>query len=62
MSPTDYLAKMNLEYADKYGTTLVRALDDELRGIAQNAALFMLGMKIKPYEQIAKLIEKACKG
>ena len=37
-------------------------LADELSGISQDAALFMIGMKIKPYEEIAKLIEKAVRG
>jgi hypothetical protein len=34
-------------------------LAEELAGISQDAALFMIGMKIKPYEEIAKFIEKA---
>jgi len=50
---------MNLQYADKHGLTLVKMLETELSGIAKDAALFMIGMKIKPYEEVAKLIEKS---
>ena len=50
---------MNLQYADKHGITLVKMLETELSGIAKDAALFMIGMKIKPYEAVAKLIEKS---
>lgn len=53
---------MNLQYADKYGLTLVKMLETEMSGISQDAALFMIGMKIKPYQEIAKLIEKAVRS
>ena len=46
-----------LDSADKHGITLVKMLEVELSGISKDAALFMIGMKIKPYEEIAKLIE-----
>lgn len=58
-SPSEYLLKMNLQYADKHGLTLVKMLETELGGMAQDAALIMLGMKIKPTEEAAKLIHKA---
>jgi len=61
-SPPEYLLKMNLQYADKHGLTLVKMLETEMGGISKEAAGFMFGMKIKPYEEIAKLIERACKG
>lgn len=60
--PPEYLKKLNLLYADKYGYTLMKSLEREVGGDAGRAGLFMLGMKLKPYETIAKLIEKACKG
>jgi len=50
---------MNLQYADKHGLTLVKMLETEMGGISKEAAGFMFGMKIKPYEEIAKLIERA---
>lgn len=61
-SPAEYLKELNMVYAEKYGYTLVKAVEKELRGHAREAALFMLGMKLKPYEEVAKLIEKGCKG
>lgn len=51
-----------LDAVDKHGITLVKMLAVELSGISQDAALFMIGMKIKPYEEIAKLIEKAVRA
>lgn len=61
-SPPEYLKKLNLLYADKYGFTLIKAMETEVGGDAGRAGLFMLGMKLKPYETVAKLIDKACKG
>jgi hypothetical protein len=61
-SPQEYLKKLNTLYAEKYGYALWKALEMELRGDAEKAAVFLMGMKLKPYEEIAKLIEKACKG
>jgi hypothetical protein len=51
-----------LLYAEKYGFTLVKAMETEFRGTTGPAAMFMLNMKVKPYEAIANLIETACKG
>lgn len=53
---------MNLQYADKHGLTLVKMLETELSGIAKDAALFMIGMKLKPHEEAAKLIDRAVRG
>ena len=60
--PSEHLKKVNQAYADKYDVTLFKVLDDELRGKCSDATVFLLGMKIKPYETIAKLIKKACQG
>lgn len=63
LSPPKYLKIVNSVYADKYGYTLFKAFEEEMSGnIAAEAALFTLGMKLKPYETIAKLIKKACAG
>ena len=35
---------------------LVKCLETELRGHTKKAAMYMLEMKVKPYEAIAKLI------
>jgi annexin A7/11 len=61
-SPPAYLKKLNLAYAEKHGYTLLKVLEKELGGDTKDAAVFMLGMKLKPYETVAKLIMKACKG
>ena len=61
-APPEYLKDVNLAYADKYGFTLMKALEKELGGHVREAAMFMLGMKTKPYETVAGLIDKACKG
>jgi len=57
--PAEYLSAMNLAYADKHGITLSHMLGSELSGIAKEAAEFMFGMKVKPIEAVAKLINKA---
>jgi len=62
MSPPKYLKMMNLMYADKYGYTIFKALEEELGGNSEDAALFQLGMKLKPYDTIANLIKSACAG
>jgi Annexin len=56
------LEKLNLKYADKYGYTMTKMLEKELGGDVQKAALFVVGMKLKPYEEVAKLIKMACAG
>jgi Annexin len=61
-SPPEYLKKLNLAYADEHGVTLLHSFKTELKGYAQDAAEFLIGMKIKPYEEVAKLIAKASKG
>lgn len=60
--PAEHLQKVNLEYAEKHGFTLFMALETELKGVVGDASAFMLGMKLKPYETVAKLIKSACAG
>lgn len=62
VSPAEHLKKVNQMYADKHDVTLFQAIDDEMSGKTQDATVYMLGMKLKPYETVAKLIQKACKG
>jgi hypothetical protein len=61
-SPPEHLKKVNQVYADKHDVTLFKVIEKEFGGDSQDAALFLLGMKLKPYETIAKLIQQACKG
>lgn len=60
--PAEHLKTVNLAYAEEYGFTLLKAAEQELGGVVQDATLFMLGMKMKPYETVAALIKKACAG
>ena len=61
-SPPEHVENVNKIYAEKYGYTLLKALEKELSGNVKHAALHMLGMKLKPYETIAQLIKSACAG
>lgn len=61
-APPEYMKKLNMAYADKHGVTLLHSLSTEFKGIAKDAAQFLIGMKIKPYEEIAKLLERASAG
>uniref|UniRef100_A0A7S1Y2C7 Annexin n=1 Tax=Grammatophora oceanica TaxID=210454 RepID=A0A7S1Y2C7_9STRA len=61
-SPPQYLEMVNQTYADKYGYTLMKAMEKELGGNVRSSCLHMIGMKLKPYETVAKLIKSACAG
>jgi hypothetical protein len=61
-APPEHVENINKVYADKYGYTLMKAMEKELSGNARDGTLHMLGMKIKPYETIAELIKAACAG
>lgn len=41
---------------------LFKTLEKELSGHVEKAALFLLGMKLKPCKEVAKLIKAACRG
>ena len=57
-----YLNLVNDYYADIYGYTLFKAVEEEFSGDGKDALLFTLGMKLKPFDTIAKLIKTACEG
>lgn len=65
-APPQHIENISAAYADKYGYTLLKAMEKELRGLGEKglreATLFMLGMKLKPYETMAQLIKTACAG
>lgn len=61
-SPPQYLKMVDNAYVKKNGINLERALEKELSGNAKKAAVFELGMKLKPYETIAALIKSTCAG
>lgn len=60
--PSEHLKKVNLGYADRHDVTLFKVMETELGGKTRDATLFLLGMKIKPYATVAKLLKTACKG
>lgn len=60
--PSEHLRAVNLAYADKHDVTLFHVMEKELGGHTRDATIFLLGMKIKPYDTVAKLIKTACKG
>mmetsp|Transcript_139811 Transcript_139811/g.198021 ORF Transcript_139811/g.198021 Transcript_139811/m.198021 type:complete len:328 (-) Transcript_139811:189-1172(-) len=60
--PSEHLKKVNAAYADKHDVTLYHVMEKELGGDTKDATVFLLGMKLRPYETIVKLIEKATKG
>jgi Annexin len=60
--PPEHLKKVNQAYSDKHDVTLFKVIENEFGGDSRHAAVHLLGMKLKPYETIAKLIQKACKG
>jgi hypothetical protein len=62
LSPPKYLKLLNGVYADLYGYTLFKAFEKEFNHLGGEAALYTLGMKLKPFETLAKLIKKACAG
>ena len=53
-------------YSDKYGYTLLKAMEKELNGLGEKGVrqgtLYWIGMKLKPYETMAQLIKDACAG
>lgn len=61
-SPSEHLQAVNQRYAERYDVTLFKAINDEMAGKTGAAAVFLLGMKLKPYETVAKLIHTATKG
>jgi hypothetical protein len=62
LSPPKYLKMLNGVYADKYGYTLIKAFEKEMSAVGGEAAMFTLGMKLKPFDTIATLIKKATRG
>jgi len=61
-SPVEHLENINASYVDKYGYSLSKAIEKELDGLDQDAAIYHLNMKLKPFETMAGQIKKACAG
>mmetsp|Transcript_582 Transcript_582/g.879 ORF Transcript_582/g.879 Transcript_582/m.879 type:complete len:336 (+) Transcript_582:98-1105(+) len=61
-APAQHVEAVNHAYAEKYGYSLLKAMEKSLGGNAKKAMLFTIGMKLKPYEAMANLIKEACAG
>lgn len=61
-SPPRYLKMVDDAYVAKYNVNIEKALQKELKGKAEKAAIFTLGMKLNPYETIAAHIKSTCAG
>jgi hypothetical protein len=61
-APPQHLENINRVYADKYGYTITKAMEKELGGLLEKqvkrATMFMIGMKLKPYETAAALVKE----
>eukprot|EP00586_Coscinodiscus_wailesii_P016593 CAMPEP_0172498128 /NCGR_PEP_ID=MMETSP1066-20121228/109660_1 /TAXON_ID=671091 /ORGANISM="Coscinodiscus wailesii, Strain CCMP2513" /LENGTH=328 /DNA_ID=CAMNT_0013271277 /DNA_START=47 /DNA_END=1033 /DNA_ORIENTATION=+ len=61
-SPPEHLESVNRCYVEKYGYSMIKALEKELSGNVKNAAIYTLGMKLKPFEAMAEQIKTTCAG
>lgn len=61
-SPPQHLRMVNDAYVKRHGVTLAKALEKELRGKAEDAAVLTVGMKLDPHVTIAKYIKSTCAG
>ena len=61
-SPPEYLKMVNLAYVNRYDVNMEYALKKELRGKAEDAAVYHLNMKLKPYKTMAEHIKSTCAG
>jgi len=61
-TPLEYLRMVDEQYSTRYGYTLQKALEKELSGDAKYGASFALGMRLYPFDTIAKLIKSTCAG
>ena len=62
-APPQHVEKINQIYADKYGYTLLKAMEKELGGLLEGnvkkATLHLIGMKLKPYDA-SRFIGQGC--
>lgn len=62
-SPPEFLNQINVQFEkENDGISFVAVADKELTGSIRKAALFIIGMKLNPYDEIAKLMKAATKG
>lgn len=61
-APPEHLQQISRIYEDQYGMTLEKAIEKGLGGKAKEGLSILVGMKLEPYETMAKLFKKACAG
>lgn len=61
-APPEYLKMINLAYVNRYEVNLEYALKKELRGTVEDAAVYHLNMKLKPFKTMAEHIKSTCAG
>jgi len=65
-APPEHLENISKMYAERYGYTIWKAVEKELGGLGEKnlrrAALYEIGMKLKPHETMSELIDQACRG
>ena len=63
LSPSEHLKAIDVAYTKKYGNTMKKAATKELGGVAEDAAAYLLGIKLgDAAETIASEIKKITKG
>ncbi|KAL9189749.1 hypothetical protein ACHAXT_009424 [Thalassiosira profunda] len=61
-APPQYLRMVDDCYVAENNVNLQKALEKELSGKAEDAAIHTVNMKLKPYDAIAEHIKSTCKG
>jgi hypothetical protein len=61
-APPEHLQQISKAYQEQYNITLEKAIEKGLGGKAKDGLGILVGMKLEPYETMAKLFKKACAG
>jgi Annexin len=62
-APPEYLNRINQQFETSHNNeSLVAIIEKELSGSIKKVASFLVGMKLNPYKEIAKLIKSATRG
>lgn len=61
-APPEHLQQISQAYEEQYGMTLEKAIEKGLGGKAKEGLAILVGMKLEPWETMAKLFKKACAG
>lgn len=61
-APPEHLQQISRIYEEEYGMSLEKAVEKGLGGKAKEGLSILVGMKLEPWETMAKLFKKACAG